>query len=196
MQRIRLILPLVLIAQFACAQEIKFTDAHAQNGLLYPVASIKGNSDAEKTMNENILRITSEFDTQDFCIGQYGFVQQANFIQLHFYFNCMDMEESQNAYYLFDLGDGKICLPSTMFLDKQKDNIQRYFRTRITDFYATNGKDPIPSETLEQLTIDDFTVLLTEDGLSIRSSMLENWGDRALAISWLDLRPYLKTTFI
>lgn len=147
-------------------------------------------------MNDLILGIVSGYESQDYCIGQYGFVQQTGFIQLHFYFNCIDMAESKSEYYLFDLGDGKICPPSKIFLDKQKENVQRYFRSRISDFYAKNGKEPLATETLNQLFIDQFTVQFSEDGLLIRSSTLENWGTQDLVISWADLRPYLKTTFI
>ena len=196
MRKITLLLPILLFAQLIHAQEIKFKNAQYQNGLIYPVAEFAANAEAQKTMNAKILEIVSEYETQDYCIGQYGYVQQTSFIQLHFYFNCIDLDESQNKYYLFDLGDGTICPPSKMFLDKQKENMQRYFRSRISDFYKNNGKDPLPMETLNQLFIDDFMVQLTEEGLLIRSTTLENWGTQDLSISWSDLRPYLKTTFI
>lgn len=196
MRKFTLLLPILLFAQLIHAQEIKFKNAQYPNGLIYPVAEFNANSDAQKNMNAKILEIVSEYESQDYCIGQYGYVQQTSFIQLHFYFNCIDMEESENKYYLFDLGDGTLCAPSKMFLDKQQENMHRYFRSRISDFYKSNGKDPLPAETLNQLSIDDFRVQLTEEGLLIRSTTLENWSTQDLSVSWSDLRPYLKTTFI
>jgi uncharacterized protein with GYD domain len=196
MRKISLLIPILLFAHSLNAQEITFKDARYPNGLLYPIATIKENPEAQKALNEKILSIVSEYESQDYCIGQYGFVQQTSFIQLHFYFNCIDMDESKNAYYLFDLGDGQLCAPSKLFLDKQKENVQRYFRSRVSDFYLKNGKEPLPTETLNQLIIDQFTVQLSEEGLLIRSTTLENWGTQDLVITWLDLRPYLKTTFI
>ncbi len=196
MRKISLLLPILLFAQSFHAQEITFTDARYSNGLLYPIATIKANPDAQKAMNEQILKIVSVYESQDYCIGQYGFVQQTGYIQLHFYFNCMDMDESQNMYYLFDLGNGQLCTTSEMFLDNQKEKLHRYLRSLVSDFYANNGKEPLQEEVLNQLSIDQFTVQLSEEGLMIRSTKLENWGTQDLVITWLDLRPYLKTTFI
>lgn len=189
-------LPFLLVFQLAFSQEVKFTNGQFPNELIYPIVSLTGNPDAEKTLNENILSIVSEYENQDYCIGQYGYVQQTNFLQIQFYFNCIDMDESKNEIYLFSLANGQPCPPSEMFVDNQRKKYREFFRNKIASHFTENGKETPSNEFLESLTIDDCTIQLLEDGIEISLSTDANWPAKNLMLTWIEIRPYLKTTFI
>ncbi|MCJ8289051.1 MAG: hypothetical protein HRT58_06510 [Crocinitomicaceae bacterium] len=190
------LLALLLFSQLATAQEVKFTDGQYQNGLTYPIAEYSVSSEAETTLNNNILNIVSNYEEQDYCIGQYGYVQQTRFIQLHFYFNCMDMDESKNEFYLFSLDDGEPCPTSEMFLDKQKKHYRPFFSERIVSHYTENGKEAPSDELMKSLSIDDYIVKLLEKGIEISLPNDENWPSTNLIVSWVEIQPFLKTNFI
>lgn len=190
------LLALLLFSQLATAQEVKFTDGQYQNGLTYPIAEYSVSSEAETILNNNILHIVSNYENQDYCIGQYGYVQQTSFIQLHFYFNCMDMDESKNEFYLFSLADGEPCPTSKIFLDKQRKRYRPFFRERIASHYTENGKEAPSDEVMKSLSIDDYIVKLLEKGIEISLPNDENWPSTNLIISWVEIQPFLKTNFI
>lgn len=196
MEKRLILLPLLFVFQFVLAQQVKFTDGQYPNGLTYPIVNFSGNTDAEKNLNENILSIVSEYETQDFCIGQFGYVQQTNFLQLNFYFNCIDMDESKNEFHLFSLENGQPCPPSEMFLDKERKRFREYFRTKITTHFTENGKEQPSSEYMESMSIDDCIVQLLEDGIEVSLPSNENWPAKNLVISWNEIRPFLKSIFI
>lgn len=196
MYKTAILLALLFISQSVTAQAVKFSDGHYENGLTYPIANLGANADVERMLNKNILHIVSNYEDQEFCIGQYGFVQQTNFIQIHFYFNCMDMDESKNEFYLFSLEDGEPCLTSEMFLDKEKKRYLPFFTKRIAAHYTENNKQVPSDEVMQAITIDDCKVQLLEQGIEISRPTDENWPDENLIIYWSELRPFLKTIFI
>ena len=172
------------------AQNVRFSNSAFDNGLTYPVAIYSGNTEGNKKLNENILEIVSKYKDQDYCISQYGYVQHNKFIQLNFYFNCIDLEESERASYLFSLRDGQLCPPSEMF-SEDIDRSLTFFRRKISTHYTEQGKE-VPSELIDQLSIDDCTVNLLEAGLEISLETEEDWPEKNLIITWGELSPYLK----
>lgn len=191
-----LLLALSLFSQLVIAQEVKFTDGQYQNGLSYPIAQFGVNAQAETMLNKNIIHIVSNYEEQDYCIGQYGYVQQTNFIQINFYFNCIDMDESKNEFHLFSLDDGEPCPTSEMFLDKKKKGYRQFFSNRITAHFIENGKDAPSEERMKVMSIDNCTVKLLEKGIEISRPNDENWPEKNLMIDWSQIQPFLKTTFI
>ena len=193
----RIILLIFLFAfQFANAQEVRFKNGQLDNTLVYPIVSLVGNPEAEKTLNQHILDIVSEYNTQEYCIGQYGYVQKTNFIQLNFYFNCIDLDESVTAYYLFNLSNGELCPPSEMLLDKEKKRFTKLLHERIASHLTDVGTEEPSKELIEAIEIDDCAVKLAEEGMEITIDSYESWPKEALIISWNDLRPFLKSTFL
>jgi hypothetical protein len=191
-----LLLPLLLVFQLVNAQEVKFSERAFDNGLTYPVAQFTGNEDAESTLNENIIEIVSKYEDQAFCVGNYGFVQRTSFIQLSFYFNCVDLDESQKETHLFSLSDGELCPPSEMFLEEKEKLYRAFFQKKLSAHYASSGKELPKSELFENITIDDCEVLLLEEGVKISLTSEENWPEEDFILTWNELRPYLKTIFI
>ena len=191
-----ILLPLLFVFQMVTAQEVQFTERAYDNGLIYPVAEFTGNTDAQKALNDNILEIVSQYEKQDFCIAQYGFVQRTSFIQLNFYFNCIDMDESIGESHLFDLSNGEICPPSEMFLEEQENRYRAFFHKKVSAHFTQNGKEIPASDFMNNLSIDDCNVTLLEEGLEISLGTEVDWPKEDLLIKWEELRPYLKTIFI
>ncbi|MFK7786526.1 MAG: hypothetical protein AB8B56_15505 [Crocinitomicaceae bacterium] len=190
MRRTLTLLLILFTLPVSHAQNVRFSTGALDNGLTYPIADYSGHPEAKKALNENILEIVSRFKDQDYCISQYGFVQHNKFIQLNFYFNCIDLDESEKPSYLFNLTDGELCPPSSMF-SEDLESSQSFFRKKISTHYAENGQEA-PKEFIHNLTIDDCTVSLLEKGLEISIESQENWPDKNLLITWAELTPYLK----
>lgn len=186
------LLTLFLIAQSTYAQNVRFTNGSFENGLMYPIADFSGNADAKTKLNENILEIVSVYKDQDYCISQHGFVQHNNFIQLNFYFNCIDMDESVKESHLFSLKTGEISLPSAMFDESEEKAYSKFLQKKISSHYNDNGKEAPSSEFLNELSIDDCNVNLLEKGIEITLNSQEDWPDASLLITWSELSPYLK----
>ena len=176
--------------QTSFAQNVRFSNAAFDNGLIYPVAEYSGNPESVKKFNENILSIVSIYEHQDYCISQNGFVQHNNFIQLNFYFNCIDMESSKTESYLFSLESGEKCVPSAMFAETN-DTHNEYVQKRIIAHYTANGIEA-PEDFIKTLTIDDCDVNLLEKGIEISLKSREDWPKTNLLITWSELSPYLK----
>lgn len=191
-----ILLPLLFAFQIVTAQEVRFSERAFDNGLNYPVVDFSGNVDAKNALNENILEIVSKYENQEFCIGEYGFVQRTSFIQLNFYFNCIDMEVSKSESHLFDLSSGEICPPSTMFLKKEEKKYHAFLHKKISAHYVQNGKEVPTNEFLSKLSIDDCNVTLLEEGIEVSINAKEDWPENDLLIKWGELRPFLKTIFI
>ena len=182
---------LLFTAQTLIAQNVRFSNGAFDNGLMYPIGDYAGEVDAKKAFNANILEIVSEYKDQDYCISQYGFVQHNKFIQLNFYFNCIDMDESKTESYLFNLSNGEICLPSEM-ISEDKKSFQTFLEKKISSHYTQNGKDAPTDEFLNELSFDTLNVNLLEKGLEISLDTHEDWPETSLLIAWSEISPYLK----
>lgn len=174
----------------ASAQNIRFSNGTFENGLTYPIADFSGNTDAKTTMNENILKIVSIYKDQDYCISQHGFVQHNNFVQLNFYFNCIDLDESKTESHLFSMTDGEIAQPSDLFSEDEK--YQTFIRRKVSAHYAEHGKEVPESEFIDNLSINDCQVNLLKKGIELSLNSQENWPEQDLLITWSELSPYLK----
>lgn len=181
----------VFALQLVNAQNVRFTKGTFDNGLSYPIAEYIGDEEAQKRLNENILEIVSVYQDQDYCISQHGYVQHNKFIQLNFYFNCIDMERSKTESHLFSLSSGEICSPSEMIADDQKKGFEDFFQKKVTDHFTTNGKNA-PKELISELSLDDCDVNLLKKGLEISLSSYEDWPNGILLIPWNELSPYIK----
>ena len=177
--------------QTVFSQNVRFSNGTLENGLSYPIAEFSGDEVAKKTLNQNILEIVSVYKDQDYCISQHGFVQHNNFIQINFYFNCIDLDQSKTESHLFNLSDGETCLPSEMF-SKEENGHNGFLHQKISNHYAENGKEAPSNEFMNTLTIDDCEVNLLKAGLEISLTSQEEWPDANLLIPWSELRPYLK----
>jgi hypothetical protein len=185
-----LLLLTLLTLNVAHAQNVRFSNSAFDNGLTYPVADYSGHPEGKKKLNENILEIVSKYEDQDYCISQYGYVQHNKFIQLNFYFNCIDLDESERVSYLFSLTDGELCPPSKLFSEDIERSLA-FFREKISAHYVEHGKEA-PSEFIKELSIDDCSVNLLEEGLEVSLESQEDWPEKDLIITWGELSPYLK----
>ncbi len=196
MEKKLILLPFLLVFQLTQAQSLKFKNGQLDNGLVYPVVTLAGNPDGQQTLNASIQEIIAEYKEQDYCIGQYGYVQKANFLQLNFYFNCVDLDESRNEYHFFNLSTGERCLVSELFMEKQQKHYQPFFADHIRKHLIEHGKEAPSESFIESISIDECQVELIEEGIRISLDSYENWPNEKLVITWDELRPFLKSTFI
>lgn len=186
------LLSLLFVFQTSIAQEVKFTEATYDNGLTYPVAEISSNADATAALNENVLKIVSEYEDQDYCISRHGFVQHNGFIQMNFYFNCIDLDESKTELHLFNLSNGQACLVSEMLQEKEEKKFEAFFQKKVSAYYTQHGKAIPDNDYMNNLSIDDCTITFKKAGLEISLESQEDWPDEVLLIRWSELSPYLK----
>lgn len=191
-----MLLPLLLVVQLAQAQTVKFKNGQLDNGLVYPVVTLTGNPEGQSVINANIEEIIADYKEQEYCIGQYGYVQKTNFLQLNFYFNCVDLDESRNEYHFFNLTTGEKCLVSELFLENQQKYYQSFFADYITKHLIENGKETPSDSFTQSISIDECQVELIEEGIRISIATYEDWPSEKLVITWDELRPFLKSTFI
>lgn len=196
MKKRLILLSFLLATQLVQAQSLRFKNGQLDNGLVYPIVDVMGNPEAQKELNSAIQGIIAEYKEQDYCIGQFGYVQKANFLQLNFYFNCIDLDESKTENHFFDLSTGEACTISALFLEKQKKHYDSFFADHIVKHIIENGNDAPSDDFIDSISIEDCQVELVEEGMKINLKSYESWPNEALMISWEELRPFLKSTFL
>ncbi len=189
------LLSFLLILQLAQAQNVRFKNGQLDNGLVYPIIELMGNADAQEELNANIGMIISEYQEQDYCIGQFGYVQKANFLQVNFYFHCIDLDDSKTENHFFDLNTGETCAITSLFLEKQKKHYESFFADHITKHIIEEGNDAPSDDFISSISIENCQVELVEEGMKISMDSYDNWPSEKLLITWEELRPFLKSTF-
>ncbi|MFT5859048.1 MAG: hypothetical protein ACI865_001144 [Flavobacteriaceae bacterium] len=180
------------------SQRVTFQDKTFDNGMTYPIVVFRKDSTVEKRINSDLAANLAGYESQDFCIGQSGFVQKTNFIQVHIYANCIDMDASENNYYLYDLASGKRCAISDMINPKIDDEFDTFFRARVEAFATDEDLALTEEETasLNTLLVDEFIGTLESEGIQFTSSKIVAWGAKKMFISWNDIQTYLKVNYL
>lgn len=190
---------LTLVVTFAStalfAQKISFREADYDNGMKYPIVQFPSNTAVQVEINRDIEELVEGFKSQDFCIGQYGYVQKSGFLQIHIYANCIEMTSSENYYTLYDLETGKVVSISKMFKSKSMSEFNTYFREKARAFVKEKSI-PVADTVFNTMTIDDFHPVLTGDGIELKHASIESWGENKLIIKWTDIQKYLKLSYI
>jgi hypothetical protein len=178
------------------SQIIEFRDGQLPNGMTYPLIVFNKNRTVELAVNRDIEKNIETFKERDFCIGQYGFVQKSSFLQIHIYVNCIDMIESENYYYLYDLENGEQATVTDMLNPQTEDEFNKYFRGKVKSFMSTEGIELADGESLDTYVVADLAAKLDKDGIYFSSASLLNWGDKQMFVKWTDIQSFLKITYI
>jgi hypothetical protein len=183
---------LLLISCSAFAQ-IKFTDKTFDNGMLYPVAHFSGNEAVADSMNAIIKRNLTDAEVSDFCIGDYGFFQKGNHLELHLICNCIDFSETAHKFLFFSLETGTLVSYTDLFTSKEKDKALKH----INELVRKAGSDTCASEFGEMtndLTWSEMKIRMYRDGLEIHpvSGTCEN----PIQIPWTELSTFLKYSYL
>ncbi len=197
MRLITLLCAVLMTGSLVAQQNIKFHDKTFDNGLKYPeVEIVKGSDDAELAINKRIMEEIIDLKAQDFCVGDFGFVQKGMHIQVLLYCNCIDMAKSENRYLFFNFDTGEEVPSYYIFDEKRRDEALRYIRSELNKFEAPAESkeefDAIP----EEFGWVDIDLRLTIDGIEIRPINSEKCEKAPMRIDWNDIRSLLKYSFI
>ena len=185
---------LLALLVFNSFGQIKFTDDVFANGMRYPIAQFSSNQSVADTMNAIIQDRLMDAETSDFCIGDYGYFQKGNHIELHLICNCIDFEETDHRFLFFSLETGKVVPYYDLFEDKSRDEALKFINKKIRDSKAANACAQEFGEMTEDLDWSDFQYRLYKDGLEIHPS--SGICNSPVKISWNEVRSLLKYNYL
>lgn len=192
-----LVFALCIFPFFAVSQRVSFRDATFPNGYKYSLIEFASNKSVELAINRDLEKKALPLKEDDFCVGQYGYVQKSGFIQIHQYANCISMTQSENYYYLYDLETGNEVPTSAMLNPKVETDFQNFFTKRVKDFVGAKNLNIEDKNVLNTLTIDDFSAEFTKNGIYFAAKALKGWDTKQkMFIKWTDLQSYLKISYI
>ncbi len=177
---------------FSQYSQIKFRESSFENGMLYPIAVSPSLPEIADSINADLQKNIADLKSSDFCVGQYGYVQKADILQIHIFCNCIDFKESQNRYYLYNVDTGKPIenmhiiderkvKKFTPFFVKKVENYTQNFNIQLTD----NQKKSIENDGLNV-----FKMVLSKDGINLWFK--EQWGEKPLFLSWVELKEFMR----
>ena len=191
---------ILLVTSNVVAQltEVRFREQTFDNGMNYPQVIIPACKACEDTINANIRFRISDLEASDFCIGQYGYVQKSTHLQIHIFCNCIDFEESQNRYFLYNLDEGRDVPYSDLLNPKKTKEAGTFISEKIKGHLkqkSLNAPDEIISK-IEGNNLDALKVEMTKNGVNLWIPEMEGWGEDPAVIQWIELKPFLKYHFI
>jgi len=174
--------------------QIKFTENTFDNGMLYPVAHYPDNPAIADSMNAIIQRNLNDAEGSDFCIGDFGYFQKGNHIELHLVCNCIDFEETDHRYLFFSLETGTLVGYTDLFDSKEKENALKTLNrlVKAADKEKTCSGDFSADDA--ELTWGDFTWRLYKDGLELHPA--SGVCETPVQVPWTEISTYLKYDFL
>lgn len=189
-------LVIAVIASTTLNAQVKLQPKTFDNGYKYPHVVVSDQSISD-SINKQLQANIADLKASDFCIGEYGYVQKGNHIEIHLLANCLEMQSGEHRYLFFNTETGEMVPHYDLFASKQKEDALKYIRKRIKEYKATDVGCTEEFKALpESASYDDFTIRLYKDGIEIRPLNSENCTKTTLRITWSDLKEYLKYNFI
>lgn len=167
------------------------------NGMRYPKAVITKEPAAQDSINKIIEANVADLRAQDFCAGDFGFVQKGVFVQVHMLCNCIDMEQSEHRYLFFNFKDGTQVAVSEMFDPKKRDEALKFMLKKVSEYKSSDEACNTAYASInESSTFDDIDIRLAADGIEIRPVDTDVCEHTALMIKWLDVHSFLRLNYI
>lgn len=183
----------VLIASTSVAQ-IKFSESTFDNGMLYPVAEFPDNPTIADSMNAIIQRNLNDAEGSDFCIGDFGYFQKGNHIELHLVCNCIDFTETDHRYLFFSLETGTLVGYTDLFDSKERDKAIKAINRLIKAADQTKTCAGNFAATDAGLEWSDMKFRLYKDGLEVYPT--EGACENPVQIPWTEISTYLRYSFL
>lgn len=161
--------------------------------MLYPVAVFPQNKVIADSMNAIIQRNLTDASTSDFCIGDYGFFQRGNHIELHLICNCIDFQETEHRFLFFSLDSGTLVPYTDLFDSKERAKALE----RVSSLVLSADPEKTCSESFQDndtLKWSDFTLRLYKDGIAIHPA--EGICENPVQIPWTEISTYLKHSYL
>lgn len=184
----------IVMLVFCSFGQIKFSEGVYDNGMRYPIVKFPPNPAVADTMNAIIQEKLMDAETSDFCIGDYGYFQKGNHIELHLICNCIDFEETDHRYLFFSLETGELVPYQDLFESKSRDEALKIINKTIRDAKAANSCAQGFDNTTDDLTWSDMNYRLYKDGIEIHP--LSGFCDSPIKISWTEVRSLLKYSYL
>jgi len=172
--------------------QVKFKEAAFENGMMYPIAVVLGDKTVEDNINKHLQSQIQDLKDADFCIGQYGFVQKGAHLQVHIFCNCIDFDESQNRYFLYNSQSGDNVSYSDL-LNPKKIKITTTFL--INKAKTTNNISDADIQSIQEKNLDAFKIIFKLEGMDLWLKS-EYWGEKPLFIAWGEMKEMMKYSFI
>ncbi|HIP31424.1 MAG TPA: hypothetical protein EYG86_01540 [Crocinitomicaceae bacterium] len=172
--------------------QVKFKEAAFENGMMYPIAVVLGDKTVEDNINKHLQSQIQDLKDADFCIGQYGFVQKGAHLQVHIFCNCIDFDESQNRYFLYNSQSGDNVSYSDL-LNPKKIKITTTFL--INKAKTTNNISDADIQSIQEKNLDAFKIIFKREGMDLWLKS-EYWGEKPLFIAWGEMKEMMKYSFI
>ncbi|MFT6983831.1 MAG: hypothetical protein ACJAUD_002611 [Crocinitomicaceae bacterium] len=175
--------------------QLKFTTKDFENGFRYPSIIFTENTSVQDSVNAIIERKVADLKASDFCIGDYGYVQKGNHIELHLVCNCIDMDEADHRYYFFNLVYGTLVAHHDLFTSEKSE-----VALKIISHAIRKEKDSNPciadfGDITEDLEFSQMRIRLYRDGLEIRP-LQSDCEKTPVKVKWTELSSCLKYSFI
>ena len=192
MKKIALIAFLTL--PFIGWNQINFTVKNFENGFRYPSIIFTENTAVQDSVNAIIERKVADLKASDFCIGDYGYVQKGNHIELHLVCNCIDMDEADHRYYFFNLAYGTLVSHQDIFTSKKSELALKTISHAIRKAKDSNPCIAEFGNITEDLEFSQMSIRLYRGGLEIRPSN-SNCEKTPVKVKWSELSSCLKYGF-
>lgn len=190
-----LVLLSLLLISFFGFNQVKFTESTFENGFRYPIMVYSDNPVVQDSVNAKILRSIQDLKTSDFCIGDYGFVQKGNHLELHLVCNCIDMTVADHRYLLFNLVEGTLVNHPDVFDSKKRDLALKIISISIRKAKETNTCVADFGDMEKDLDFTQMNIRFYRDGLEIRPIGTE-CDKTPVKVLWTELSSCLKYNFI
>ena len=183
---------------FSQLAEVKFRELTFDNGMLYPAVVIPENKAYEDAINKDLMAGIADLKESDFCIGQYGYVQKSTHLQIHIFCNCIDLDESENRFFLYNIENGTAVPYSDLLNPTKLGDAGSYLADRTRTYLESLSSQISKTEenTIMETNFDAFKTEMTRDGVNLWLTDNAQWGKDPLFISWTDLRSFLRLHFI
>lgn len=185
---------LFALASFALSAQISFTEATLENGMTYPVVHLKNRDSVADTMNSIILANLIEEKASDFCIGDFGYYQKGNHLEIHLVANCMDFEETKHSYLFFSLESGRLVEFPDLFDPKKKEETLRYLNETIRKSQPANACAADFGDMTSDLNWNSIGFHLYKDGIELRPT--GNDCASPIHVPWTEISSFLKYSYL
>ena len=177
---------------FSQYSQVRFKEGTFENGMLYPIAISPGLPEVSERINTHLQKQISDLKASDFCIGQYGYVQKGDIIQIHIFCNCIDFSESQNRYYIYNVDNGKSETNMGIIDERKIKKFSVFLLNKVKVHTEANNTELTDSQLNEIKTnqLNAFKMILSKDGINLWLN--ESWGEKALFISWTELKAFMR----
>ena len=145
---------LIITSSYCQNNSVQFRESSFENGMLYPQVVMPGQQEHEQNINEDILNRISDLEKNDFCIGQYGYVQKSSHLQIHIFCSCIEFEGNVNRYLLYNIEEGTAVPYSDMLNIKMKKQAAQCLTETTKKWVLLNSIDAIENGVRGVVIID------------------------------------------